>query len=710
MDERPEQSRSARRLLEKVDPLVWALLASAAAVGFVLFGVLMVPPDSESLALDGFEVEGRFVKLLIRPPEAREDAVADWLRKRGPDDDSGEGARHAGSEGLYGLKGPGLARRLARDAAKDAGVLGLLSVFGRDAAPGTSGLGGLGAVGLGRAAPPEMHAAEPPAPAGDRPAAPEVPAYVVPPPLPDEPTARAFWAERERVDLCCSQAPTGYWQNTYIPGDPALRLLRAQLAGFDRRVLAGPTGRAPRLDDAARPRAQAFDPPASAAVGLYVHADRRAVRGPARTLVQVGLQGTMRHAGHRPEMNVAVVLDWRGGAPPRVARSVRALLLALARARDVGDRFTLTVAGAPGEQGLGPRDFRHGPLVVAMQRLAGGARTGEPLSLSEALTRAGRTFDADDSSAPLSSNLILLVTAGRLSRLAELIQLTHDHAVAGVPTSVVGVGSDVDQGEIDRLVLAGQGQRRLLADPAEAEGLVERELSAAASVVARALRLHIRLAPGVKLLDVLGSRALDRAEARRVRRAEQSIDLRVARNLGLVADRGKDDPGIQMVIPSYHAGDAHVVLLDVVAPGPGPVAEVTLRFKDLVYMRNSTARGNLALARGEADRGPLELGVLENLLAHGAALALGEAGRLLGQGRLDEARASLLRWSRLLADLRLETPALGRAPALGLDRAMFDEYLGLLRGPLPDPGQKTHLARSLRYAGYRKVIPVAGDN
>ena len=40
---------------------------------------------------------------------------------------------------------------------------------------------------------------------------------------------------------------------------------------------------------------------------------------------------------------------------------------------------------------------------------------------------------------------------------------------------------------------------------------------------------------------------------------------------------------------------------------------------------------------------------------------------------------------------------------------MFDEYLGLLRGPLPDPGQKTHLARSLRYAGYRKVIPIAGD-
>jgi hypothetical protein len=359
-----------------VDPLVWALLASAGAIGLLLLGVLMVPPDSESLALNGFEVESRFVKLLVKPPEQRADEVADWLRKRGPDDENG--ARHAG-KGLYGLRGPQRARRLAEEAAKEAGILGLLksrdlglaTISGRDAALGSAGLGGLGTIGYGRFAPPR--AAEPPAPAG-----PEVPSYVVPAPLPDEPTARAFFAERERVDLCCFQAPTGYWQNTYIPGDPALRLLQAQLAAFDRRVLAGHSGRSPLLDDAARPRAQAFDPPASAAVGLYVHADRRAVGGPARTLVQVGLQGTRRHAGHRPEMNVAVVLDWRPGTPSRVERSVRALLLALARARDVGDRFTLTVAGAPGVRGLGPRDFRHGPLVVTMQQLVGAARTTPP--------------------------------------------------------------------------------------------------------------------------------------------------------------------------------------------------------------------------------------------------------------------------------------------------------------------------------------------
>jgi hypothetical protein len=39
---------------------------------------------------------------------------------------------------------------------------------------------------------------------------------------------------------------------------------------------------------------------------------------------------------------------------------------------------------------------------------------------------------------------------------------------------------------------------------------------------------------------------------------------------------------MQIVIPSFFTGDSHVILLDVVVAGPGPVADVTLRYKDLV--------------------------------------------------------------------------------------------------------------------------------
>jgi hypothetical protein len=62
-------------------------------------------------------------------------------------------------------------------------------------------------------------------------------------------------------------------------------------------------------------------------------------------------------------------------------------------------------------------------------------------------------------------------------------------------------------------------------------------------VVARAVRLRIRLAPGVQLVSVLGARRLDELHAEQVRTAEQRIDQRVSRALGIAADRGEDEEG-----------------------------------------------------------------------------------------------------------------------------------------------------------------------
>ena len=113
------------------------------------------------------------------------------------------------------------------------------------------------------------------------------------------------------------------------------------------------------------------------------------------------------------------------------------------------------------------------------------------------------------------------------------------------------------------------------------------------------LRLRIRLAPGVQLVDVLGSARLDDIRAERVREAEVAIDRRLARNLGIAADRGEDEEGIQIVIPNFYAGDDHVILLDLVAEGPGPLAEVTLRYKDVINQQNAVARASLQPCRRE---------------------------------------------------------------------------------------------------------------
>lgn len=167
---------------------------SFAAHALLLFLVFAIPPDAKALSLDLFNADNKFVKYLVKPPEQKEEEVPEWLKKKGPDKAGGKGQKHKGDEGkmgkktskkktgLYGLKGPKdnpdphLAKRLAEDAAKNAGVLGLLksssgshlaSIFGRDSALGTDaedalggligdqigesyGLGGLGLSGTGR--------------------------------------------------------------------------------------------------------------------------------------------------------------------------------------------------------------------------------------------------------------------------------------------------------------------------------------------------------------------------------------------------------------------------------------------------------------------------------------------------------------------------------------------------------------------------------
>jgi hypothetical protein len=531
----------------------------------------------------------------------------------------------------------------------------------------------------------------------------------------DTPTpsaAERFANERRRIENLRFQNASGYWENTYVPGDPVMRWLEARLAKSDRRPLQAVSAGAPlRLESAARQTSQAFDAPTSSALSVFLHADQRGLEGEKRMLVQVGLRGADRHSRLRPSMNIGIVLDLRGEITPETASSMRALVQACLAAKDVGDHFSLIAAGKPGGTWVASDEFRHGPITLALARLEGRAGETLPvptLGLEQAVQHAiEETKRGDDPNAPLGSSLVLLVTAQPLAgSLAPLESIAHRSAVAGVPLSVVGVGDGIALDEIDRLALAGQGNRRLLHAPPGAESLVARELSSLSQVIARALRLRIRLAPGVKLVEVVGSERLDRAGAARVRQAEKSIDRRLARNFGIEADRGEDEEGIQIVIPTFHSGDSHSVVLDVVAPGPGPIMDVTVRYKDLVFLRNGVARANLTVARDTASPGPLERNVVKSYLAIRLSDALKQAGRALLAGQ-DALAASLVQdFRELIASLSHEVPGYQNDADLATDLAMLDEYLSVLGpGVLAQSEPRRTLADSLQLSGYFKTVP-----
>jgi len=520
--------------------------------------------------------------------------------------------------------------------------------------------------------------------------------------------ARRFLAQQEMLTGLSFQPASGYWANTYVPGDPAIRLLEARLQRWDRNLLRASIGDA-RLENAARQNWQPFDLPQNAALAAYLHADKPSVNGRTRLRVQVGLQASEKRSGLRPDMNVGVVLDLRRPLDDATGVKLRALVAALVRARQPGDRFSITVAGHPGGLLVAPEAFRHGPISIAMQSLfAADTNIKAPsMDLLAALHSASqRVRQEDDASAPLGASMVLLVSTAPIAEQRESLErLAHENAVAGIGLSVVAVGGATELAAIDRLVLLGQGHRRVLAAAEDAGKLVDRELHAASRAVARAVRLRIRLAPGVELIDVLGSKNLSEQASQRVRDAERSIDQRIARNIGIRADRGDDEEGIQIVIPSFFAGDNHAVLLDVVVPGPGPVADVSVRYKDLVYRRNGVASARLAVGDDRRTTGPLEYNVLKNQLAYELARAASAASLQLAGGDRGGAAHTLSVARDLIIGMSEEIPGWDSDVELRADALLLAQYLAVLDPRFAGAGQiQQQLADSLRYLAFRRLI------
>ena len=522
--------------------------------------------------------------------------------------------------------------------------------------------------------------------------------------------ATVFMQQRDQITGLTFKSPRGYWANTYLPGDSLVRTLQQRLTTNQNFSMGANTPSGLELATRSGTYKQPFDSPPRAALSVFMQADKKKVDKPSRVLLQVGIQGTSRKSGQRSAMNIGVVVDMRSSFSKTKKENFKALLAELSKSHEVGDRFSLFIAGRPGGMIIPPGSFKYGPVTVALQELFSDSITNKKtrqLTITDAYLMAiEKVTAADDPTAPLGSSLVILVTPGSLSRFErQLSRIAHRSAVNGIPTSVIGLSDRVAPDQLDRIAISGQGNRRLLFTPNQAEEVIQAELSAASRVVARAVRLRIRLAPGVKLVDVLGSRALDEASSQKVRDAEKSIDRRLSINLGIDSDRGEDEDGIQIVIPSFYADDSHVILLDLVVPGAGPVADLTVRYKDLVHLKNGVSRTNLSLQRGESKIGPLEHNVLKNLLAYELSRILKQSGRLTAGNNYLEAYKQLNQFVELLKTLKQEIKGFSTDPELESDLELVMNYLLALdsarRGDL---SRIKDLSDSLFYAGHLKLL------
>ena len=534
-----------------------------------------------------------------------------------------------------------------------------------------------------------------------------------------------FLSHYDNTDSISTQPAIGYWANTHIPGDPAIRLMHARLAQWDRSWLQNNAG----LEQTVRPVQQPFDAPSDNALALSLMSDVSTIGSqaePTRLRLQVGIQGIEHRRGQRPAMNLSVVLDLPPKASDDVRIAARALLDGLLQARQAGDRFSLVMTGKAGQSlVVEADDFRFGSLQLAKQLIAGettGAVRGkgsEPDSASmdvyTAMQRAGELVRrSDDPGQPLGSSSVWLIGAQspgqHRGELDQLVTWAHQQARDGITTSVFPLGDQLSTRETEALVLAGLGSRRYLEAPAQARSLVEEELNSASRAVARAVRLSIRLAPGVELIKVIGSERLDTPETQRVRDIENSMDRRLSANLGIQADRGEDEDGIQIVIPGIYSGDSAIILLDLITNRPGAIAEVSLRYKDLVYLSNGSLSAKLVLPgssqlNGQENRGPAELSVLKNLLSWHFSKAVEQAADALGQHQPGQAVAILRAMVQTIEQARQDVPTWHKDPDLIRDQQVLERYITALESP-EATSQQSFLADSLRLAAWAKTHPM----
>jgi Mg-chelatase subunit ChlD len=500
--------------------------------------------------------------------------------------------------------------------------------------------------------------------------------------------------------------PNMYINSTYMGGhgakDRLEKLVREGVLVDGKRI---------RLEAFSRNYSQAFPIPINTALGVTADTERaKIIQAGDKTFLQVGIQAMKGEAPKRPPLNVVLVLDCSGsmeaeGKLDAAKQAARQLITAL----HPTDIFSLVVFDDEAQVLLPARpmkDKRHASGVVSNIMPGGGTNIFDGLRLGyrEALKNVGREG---------VSRVLLLsdgeVTSGEMDP-AKFHQLAASNVDRDIQTTAVGLGISFNEDLMMSVAREGKGNYHFIKDGGDTQKVFATELDELTHIVAKAVKVRVRLADGIGLVRVMGAKALDAGQVRQVKEEERRIDRRVADELGIALNRQheKDEPGIKLLIPNFYRGDNHIVMMELSIPrgqGRRQIAEVTVKYKDLVSGANREAKAAAAV-QYTADRAEMiasiNRNVKKNLLGFQTGEALTEAAALIQQGRVAEAVKKLDERMVVLglaarewndSDLEKDGHLLDRYKAV---LAQMNRDTQLAYGDL---GQ--YLSRSLTYNGYK---------
>jgi len=275
----------------------------------------------------------------------------------------------------------------------------------------------------------------------------------------------------------------------------------------------------------------------------------------------------------------------------------------------------------------------------------------------------------------LQNKRLLILARDKLGQHEQLA--IHELLLQEVNSSVISWSKNALSSHASA-AQSGDGNLHFVESDDDIDSTAIDELASLEKVVARALRLSIQPAPDVRLIQVIGSYPLGRQEKERVKQAEVTIDQKLSRSLGIESDRGEDDPGLQTIIPYFFGKDEHIIIVEFEVRKPGPVAEVKLRYKDMVDMRNSTLRTAVALSKRPVEPSPRQEAIVKNIMGISTALFLRNLNRT---NRPRNHKVALIQ--RFLDGQKLLPISFFQDPYIAHDRRLLKQIKSLLE-EVPD--------------------------
>ncbi len=231
------------------------------------------------------------------------------------------------------------------------------------------------------------------------------------------------------------------------------------------------------------------------------------VDSPQTVHLRIALRGfAMDEAWDRSPLNVAIVLDKSGSmSGPKLEAAKEAAIMALQR---LGDRDIVSIITydstvdvlVPATRLRGMDD-----IIAAIHGIQAGGNTALFAGVSKGAAEVRKFLDAHH------INRILLLSDGKANvgpsspdALARLgASLGHEE----IPVTTIGLGLDYNEDLMSRLAMRSDGYHYFAQEAGELAEIFDDELGRALSVVAQAIRIEVRCAPGVRPVHFLGREA-----------------------------------------------------------------------------------------------------------------------------------------------------------------------------------------------------------